>query len=265
LTSLAGQPATMVSGTLPGISTWSGIIRVTGDVTIPSGATLTIQPGTHVLIDGDATAGSSAGSDLIIQNGGTISAIGTLALPINLTSSVANTRWGEINASGPSTWRFCLISHACHSPGGGHTGTGPVFRLGGANTSFTLEDSVVADNPGKTMTNSGSPNIAIRRSHLARGVMGPELDNATITLEDSNLTDMLPVYRESGGPDDEDCIYIHDSGGRPVNLRRIVLANCGDDALDCLGGELTVEDSIIRNAFDKGSSLLNNNVTMRRV
>ena len=75
---------------------------------------------------------------------------------------------------------------------------------------------------------------------------------------------MLPIYRERGGPDDEDCIYIHSSGGRPVNFRRTVLANCGDDALDLLAGDLTVEDCIIRNAFDKGVSALENNAVIRR-
>ncbi len=50
LTSLQGQSMTPLSGTLSGAGlTWSGIVHVTADVTVPTGSTLTIQPGTLVL------------------------------------------------------------------------------------------------------------------------------------------------------------------------------------------------------------------------
>jgi hypothetical protein len=56
LTDLTGQAQTNVSGTLTGgATTWSGIIHVTGNTTVPTGHTLTIQPGTLILIDGNPT------------------------------------------------------------------------------------------------------------------------------------------------------------------------------------------------------------------
>ncbi len=266
LTSLTGTPAmTNVSGTLPsGTTTWSGVMNVTGDVTVPATGTLNIAAGTHILMAGDATTGSTAGADLIVATGGTVNATGTLAQPISITGNAAANRWGEINVNGATTnWQFCLVSHAAHSPGGGHTGTGPCFRLSNGAV-WTFEDGVISDLPGKTLTNSGNTTMTMRRSHFARSVMGPETDGSAITIEDSNFTEMLPVYRESGAADDEDCIYIHDSGGRPVNLRRSVFSNSGDDGIDCLAGTLTVEDCIVRNIFDKGLSLLRNDATIRR-
>lgn len=266
LTSLGANPVgTTYSGTLPtGTTNWSGVVRVTGDLTVPAGATLEIAPGTHVLMTGTTGAGSTTGADLICTSGGSINAPGTLAQPISITASDAATRWGEINVGGSTTtWQYCLISRAAHSPGGGHTGTGPAFRLGNGAV-WTFDDGVVADLPGKILTNTGNTTMVMRRSQFARCVMGPETDGSGITIEDCNFSDMLPAYRESGAADDEDCIYIHDSGGRPVNLRRSVFNNCGDDAVDCLAGSLTVEDCIIRNAFDKGMSLLQNNITVRR-
>ncbi|MGI8604046.1 MAG: lamin tail domain-containing protein [Verrucomicrobiales bacterium] len=266
MTSLGNVVPTDVSGTLPlGATNWSGVVRLTADTTVPAGATLNIQPGTHILVAGTPFgSGGSAGVDLITQ--GTINALGTAAQPISMTCSNPANRWGEISHSGAGTsmWRHCLISRACHSPGGGHTGTGPAFRLAGG-TSVTIEDSVVSDMPGKTLTNSGATTMTFRRSHFARCVMGPETDASAITIEDCNFSEMLPLYRESGAADDEDNIYIHNPGGRPVNIRRSVFANCGDDALDFLGGTITlIEDCIVRNAFDKGVSLLNNNATFRR-
>ncbi len=266
MTSLGtNPPGTTASGTLPaGTTNWSGVVRVTGDLTVPAGATLEIAPGTHVLMAGTSGAGDTGGADLICTGGGIINALGTAAQPISITASEASTRWGEVNVGGSTTlWQYCLVSRAAHSPGGGHTGTGPAFRLGNGAV-WTFEDGVISDLSGKILTNSGSTTLVMRRSQFARCVMGPEIDGSALTVEDSNFSDMLPIYRESGGPDDEDNLYIHDSGGRPVNLRRSVFYNCGDDAVDCLSGSLSIEDCIIRNAFDKGLSLLNNNVTVRR-
>lgn len=265
LTSLGAAAGTTVSGALPaGTTNWSGVVRVTGDVTVPAGATLNIAAGTHILMTGTTGAGSTSGSDIIVNSTGTIHATGTAAEPISITSSEPAARWGEINVAGSTTsWSFCLISHGGHSPGGGHTGTGPCFRLTNGAV-WTFDDGVVADVPGKTLTNSGNTTMTMRRSQFARCVMGPETDGSGITIEDCNFTDMLPAFRESGSADDEDNIYIHNSGGRPVNLRRSVFGNAGDDGIDCLGGSLTVEDCIIRNIFDKGVSLLQNNITIRR-
>ena len=266
IASLTPTPTmTNVSGSLPaGTTTWSGVMNVTGDVTVPAGSTLNIAAGTHILMAGDATVGSTAGADLIVATGGTVNAIGTASLPISITANAAANRWGEINVNGSTTnWQYCLVSRAAHSPGGGHTGTGPAFRLSNGAV-WTFEDGAITDLPGKTLTNTGNTTMTMRRSHFARCVMGPETDGSGITIEDCNFSEMLAVYRESGAPDDEDNIYIHDSGGRPVNLRRSVFANCGDDAIDLLGGTITVEDCIVRDAFDKGISLLNNNITVRR-
>ncbi len=266
ISSLGANPAsTSFSGALPaGTTNWSGVVRVTGDLTVPAGATLEMAPGTHVLLTGTGGAGDTGGTDIICTGGGIINALGTLAQPISITASEATTRWGEVNTGGSTTtWNYCLVSHAAHSPGGGHTDTGPAFRLSNGAV-WTFDDGVIADLPGKTLTNTGNTTMIMRRSQFARCVMGPETDGSAITIEDCNFDGMLPAYRESGTPDDEDNIYISDSGGRPVMLRRSVFANCSDDAVDLLGGSLTIEDCIVRNAFDKGISLLNNNITVRR-
>ena len=264
ITSLGLMPAmTTKTGTLPGSETWSGVINVTDDVTVPPGAVLTISPGTHVLMNGTAFgSGGSGGADLIVN--GALSVPGTQGSPVSITCANPANRWGEINfnSATPGSLQFCHISRAGHSPAGGHTNTGPILRLAG--TTLTVEDSILSDSPGKTMVNSGNANVVIRRSNFARCVMGPELDGSAINIQDSLIADMLAANRESGSPDDEDSIYIHDSGGRPVLIQRCVFANCGDDNIDLLGGSVTVEDSIVRNAFDKGISALSNNVTLLR-
>lgn len=272
ITSAGAAPVmTNVSGPLPaGTTTWSGIMNVTGDVTVPAGATLNIQPGTIVLMAGTAyvqgtAAVDTSGADLIVN--GTLSAAGTLASPISICCSSAANRWGEINfgTATPSTLQYCLLSRSGHSPfRGSHVSGsgGAMLMLNG--TTLTLDDCVLADGVGKTLANAGNANLTIRRTNIARFTMGPEIGGTTLLLEDSNINSMLAANRERGAQDDEDCLYIHDSGGRPVTLSRSVLAQCDDDALDLLAGNLTVTDCILRNAFDKGASMLQNNITMRR-
>ena len=265
LTSLNGVAQTNVSGNLAGVNTWSGIVHVTGDVTVPVGASLTIAPGTHVLVDGTSTAGDTTGKKITIN--GTLTAPGTLASPISITSFDPNSRWGQIviNDAQPTAMDYCLITRAAHAPTVGHTNKGPVFSITGSNV--TLRDCVIGESPGKAMFTSGTTDITIQRSLITHTVTGPELQDGTSLLcEDTNIQEILPTYRESNNlvPDDEDCLYVHNASGRSIIVRRCVFARCGDDVIDCLAGPITIEDSILRQGWDKGVSLLNNNLTISR-
>lgn len=266
-TTLGSNPATTnVSGALPaGTTTWSGVMRVTGDVTVPTGSTLNIDPGTIVLVDGTTAAGDTTGRRIIVN--GALNSNGSSASPVQITSSVPAARWGQISFSNaqPSTLNYTLLTRAGHSPGVGHTGRGPMLRL--STASVTLNDSVIADGPAKAMYSSGNCNIALNRTLITRMITGPELENgASFLAEDSNIQLILPDYRESNAsaPDDEDCLYIHNDSGRPVTVRRCAFVRCGDDVFDCLGGPITVEDSVLREGWDKGMSLLNNDLTIVR-
>lgn len=266
IASLGETPASStVSGILAADTTWQGVVRVTGDVTVPAGRTLTIAPGTHVLLAGTSGAGSTSGADLIIQ--GTLALNGTAAEPVSLTAASADSRWGEIFLSSGATAqaRHAFITRGAHSTGRGHTGTGPILRLSGA--ALTMEDCVVSDFPGKAIFTSGTSSVTLRRCHLARMVTGPETgDGCAVLIEDSHLTDALPIYREAANarPDDEDTLYLHNGAGRSVVVRGTVLARAGDDVIDCLGGPVVIENCIIRDGWDKGISLLNNDLSLSR-
>ena len=269
LTSLAGQPLTTASGTLSGGSTiWSGTVHLTGDVTIPAGHTLTIQPGTLILIDGDATPESTTGSDLIVQ--GSLSALGTEAQPITFTAFTENAPWGQIlfDNSQPANFSYCNIHRAGHSPRGGHTGHGRVLRILGSTVTF--DNCNLTDNRGKvgeTNSQGGSNSeMTFRECHWSRSVMGIETFNTQVLMEDSYITDMLGQYREDGVTDDNDAIYLHDAAsGQSLVLRRLVVANCEDDGIDTLDAEnLIVDECISRGITDKGMSLQGGSATVTR-
>ncbi|HQE93847.1 MAG TPA: carboxypeptidase regulatory-like domain-containing protein [Anaerolineae bacterium] len=113
------------SGTLAGSETWqSTFVHVlTGDVTVPGGATLTLQPGAIVKF------GAKLG--LTIQAGAQLLAQGTAAQPIVLTSLRDDTVGGDTNRDGSTTtpsagdWRWinmdgqATLDHVVVAYGGG--------------------------------------------------------------------------------------------------------------------------------------------------
>ncbi|MGD8787607.1 MAG: CotH kinase family protein, partial [Phycisphaerales bacterium] len=252
LVDLSDEPITAVSGALGGNSTvWDGIVRVTDDLLVPSGHTLTIQPGTLVLLDG--VDSGSGGTDIDVL--GVIESLGTAAAPVTFTAFNPAEAWGEIHHddSEPSIYQYTNFTLGGNSPGGGHTGSGPVIRPEGSDVTF--EYVSVTDNAGKVMQASGS-DLTFRNCHLARSVMGPEIDNTALLMEGTWITEMH-------GPDDNDGIYIHSqSAGQDVTLRGGVIADTDDDGLDTLVSTVSVEDYIIRDCFDKGVSVYDDEVSL---
>ena len=83
-----------LSGTISANETWRGwnVYRVTGNLTIASGATLNINPGAIVKFD--------AGVSLTVNSGGTLNAVGTRAQPIVFTSVKDDEHGGDTNGDG---------------------------------------------------------------------------------------------------------------------------------------------------------------------
>ncbi len=258
LTDLTGTPVTIVSGTLSdpsGTDTWSGVVHITGDVLVPDGHLLSIEPGTLIRIDG--VASGSGGTDIDVQ--GEIQSLGTEDRPITFTAYNATQAWGEIhhNDADASLYRYTNITLAGHAPGGGHTGSGPAVRVEGSNIVF--EYTNITDNVGKVMQSTSGSDLTFRDSILARSVMGPEIDNTALLFEDSWIT-------ENHGPNDNDGIYIHSqSAGQDCTLRGGVIADMHDDGLDTLWATVLVEDFIFRDMADKGVSVYGGEVTLSNV
>ena len=104
LTACLDQPPTpqprdyegnLVTGTLTENTTWysDSIYTLRGRVVVPSGVTLTIQPG--VVVKGEAGNGSMA-SALLIARGGKIDAVGTPNAPIIFTSAADRLQPGQL-------------------------------------------------------------------------------------------------------------------------------------------------------------------------
>ncbi|MCP4623117.1 MAG: right-handed parallel beta-helix repeat-containing protein, partial [bacterium] len=114
--------AQTMSGTLASDETWSGIVTLTGDVTVPVGVTLTINSGTEVVFPAgsdDTSGGEETGLTELIVNG-SLSAVGEEGNEIVFRSSSgtpAKGDWGGIRAAwgiGAETFniQYCNISYA---------------------------------------------------------------------------------------------------------------------------------------------------------
>lgn len=95
-------------------TTWEGTVLVSGDVRVTAGATLTIAPGTHVIMDADSTfeIGWNA-------NAATIKAEGTAAQPIRFCGKEAEPGyWGSLIV-GTNVTSDSVLSHVLVADGGG--------------------------------------------------------------------------------------------------------------------------------------------------
>ena len=87
----------MHAGTLQGNETWHGsfVHRVTNNLVVPNGLTLTILPGAIVKFD--------PGVGLQVLGGGRLAAKGTVAQPIVFTSILDDSVGGDTNGDGSQT------------------------------------------------------------------------------------------------------------------------------------------------------------------
>lgn len=105
------QAQTVISGPNIMTSTWSPAgspYIVTADCTVPSGQTLTIQPGTTVWM----------GSGTSLTGNGIISAVGTAAQPITFQPPVSSQMWNTIiinNTLGTNQFKHCEFMNATNA------------------------------------------------------------------------------------------------------------------------------------------------------
>ena len=262
LRDVSGDDVTSVAGVLTGEeTTWAGVIRVTGTVTVPENHVLTVASNTLVLIDG-VTSGTS-GPGLVAD--GVIDCQGTAEHPVVITCADVNANWGQIrhHAGQPSTYRHTHITRGGRAPGEGHTGRAPVVRLSGATAHFI--DCVLSDfrSPdgtaiGKTMQSSGGSEVLFDGCILARSRMGPELSGTAVLCTNTYFMDMR-------GPDDDDAIYIHSQqAGQTATLENCVVYGMDDDGIDTLGADIDIRGCLARDVFDKGMSINNGEARVSR-
>jgi hypothetical protein len=273
---LASPSFRQMVGTLVGPSlSWGPdeTIRVTGNVTVPYGETLVIQPGTLVMVD---TTGPTDNGTLITVDG-EIRALGTADRPIHFFSEMGAAAMFLTQSGGPSNpnawqgihhrneglaiYRHVFLTGAGNGDPVAHPRP-PVLRFE-HGTELQMESGVLVDNCGLVISGPDGGTFTIRDTLLQRTGIGAEFGNfSNILVEDTWFT--------SGGWGpaafslDGDGLNLHGGDTHPV-VRRCVFADGGDDGLDHSDATFTVEDTIFHDVNDKAMSMTDGFATVTNV
>ncbi len=265
-----------LSGTLSGGNLiWEpadGVIHLTGNVTVPAGQTLTILPGTLIMVD----PGPNGTGTTINSVNSTIQALGVSTAPIYFfpttgaaamvlpqTGSEGSgnghnnpSAWGgfELAGVGSMAWSYVFMTGAGNGVVSGHPRP-TVIRLADSH-SFSATDSVLADSPGKILYGNGSGIYLFQRCLFARNGIGGEFIGVgyTLTMEDTWMTRIGRAPINAANRLDGDILHIDQLSN--THLRRCILTDGGDDVIDHSSGATpNIADSIIYDANDKVLSI----------
>ncbi|MFN8626155.1 MAG: RHS repeat-associated core domain-containing protein [Candidatus Binatia bacterium] len=166
------------SGILVGNERWRGtfVHRVTGDVTVPSGTTLTIDAGAVVKFD--------AYKGIVVQPGGHLVALGSVAERIVFTSIRDDTAGGDTNGDGNTSepeagdWRWIYVDAA------EATFDHVELRYGGGTSSGNWDQTgMIRTNGAATLTVTSS----LLRDTFFDGILAW---GGTVTIENAIFTDI---------------------------------------------------------------------------
>ena len=256
---LTNLPVTSMSGTLVGSNNWSGVIRLTGDVTVSAGASLTIRSNTLILING-ASSGTVA-TDIFV-NGGTIQSLGTETHPVTFTCYTAGQNWGQIRHTSalPSLYRHTSFTRGGRAAADGITTLGPLFVPNNSQITFescNLSDARAGTNAvGKVMT-AYTSTLGFTDCLLQRFGQGPEIHGGNVSFTNCYVMDIFNL-------DDADGIYLFNTTGPPLRIVDTVVAFGDDDGFDLLSGSALVQNCIIRDFCDKGISMSAGQISVNR-
>lgn len=243
------------------------------DTEIPAGKTLTIHPGTLIMVD---TTGSVENGTLITVNG-QIDAAGTLARPIHwfsergpramihtVSGSLSNVdAWRGIffYGNGSSTMKHWVLTGAGNGQVISHPRP-PIINLFGTHR-LVAEDGVYVDSTGMMFSSPGNGNYQLRRNLISRVGIGAEFLSSgnTLLVEDTWWTS---IGRGPSTPVryDGDALHVDGAGSNQM-IRGNIIADVGDDCIDHSNSTFTVEGSIIHDCNDKAISLTNGSMTLR--
>jgi RHS repeat-associated protein len=165
-----------------------------GDVTVASGATLTIDPGVVVKLNGQFRTLSIAG---------TLSAVGTSSAPITFTSYQDDSAGGDSNGDGtatsgaPGQWRMLAftgsgseLDHVIVRNGGsGFAYLDSAVSVSGTGASVSIDHSEITDNEEDGLYLYNRATATVTHSSLSNNGNGVMANQATVLIDQSTIDD----------------------------------------------------------------------------
>lgn len=241
---------TTVAGTLAGTTAWpdNSRIRVTGHISVPAGATLTVGAGTIVLLNPGVN----------ITNNGSVLINGTVDQPVVFMPQSRAQPWGGffmrtstglVNATGT----IFTGSGADPNGGAGHRSEQCLFLVD-STPRITLTDCAAVYLAGQLghAYNGGTFNFT--RFLLQRATTGGEYTGASFTVNDSAFIE-FPDDSVNFVDGDNDALYFVSGSHTFTNT---LIGWTKDDGIDSGGsgyGPLTYQSCWFESTFHEGNSL----------
>ena len=144
-------PTLTVSGNLPGSNTWSGVVYVEDDVSLPNDASLTIEPGTRIVVNVDAYVDLGG-----VASDPTVTINGTEQEPVIICGIEPTPGYWRGLHLGPSVTTNSEIHHL------------RVFDGGGNGPAVVIESAVLVDE----LRVVGSADLGLRASKFGANSSG---------------------------------------------------------------------------------------------
>ncbi|MEX2188999.1 MAG: lamin tail domain-containing protein [Pirellulales bacterium] len=241
-------PVQTHSGTLAGNTVWDNTTehRITGNLTIPAGSTLTIQPGTRVMLGGAV--------NILVD--GAIATNGTAADPVAFNAINPAQDWGGIEirgaaASGDFAYTFFTQGGADTSRTYGHSNSQPLLRANSGT--IDCSNCFVINNTGKGFGAQSNARINFDQGVISHSDTGGQVDNTVMQITNSWIKD-LPNDSPGFLDDDSDGQYFHGvhSSGEPSLVQNSYIIDTKDDCLDHNGARLNVISSWLEGCTHEG-------------
>lgn len=256
------RPIRELSGSLEGEALQWGAgqdVRLSADVIVPAGATLSIAAGARVRV--------GAGVRLHVQ--GRIEAAGTADAPILIAGDTA-APWSELTLDGAGPH---ALDHVWLTGGGsdgsrvfGHSSSQPVVRVWQGAT-LVMRGGGVVDSPGKAF-GTQQARVTLQDVLVTRCDTGGEFDESHVTIERSHFVE-LPDGDGQVEDDDNDGVYlvgvfVEDGVELESVIRDSVFRFGEDDGIDHNDARVLVERVWIEGFHHEGVAASNGRrVTVR--
>lgn len=244
----AAYPVQTHSGTLSGNTVWDNTAEhhITGNLTIPAGSSLTIMPGTRVMLD----------SEVNVQVDGAITSNGTAADPVMFNAIDPANDWGGIEirtASATGDFAYTFFTQGGDDPTRGfeHSDSQPLLKAVGGT--IDCDNCFIINNTGKGLGATTNARINFDWSVISHSDTGGQVNNTVLKITNSWIKD-LPNDDGVFANDDNDGQYFlgfHNSG-EPSLVQNSYIIDTKDDCLDHNGARLNIISSWLEGCTHEG-------------
>lgn len=239
------------TGTIATNEVWSNTLihHITADVTIPNGATLTIEPGSWVVIAPEV--------NIVVE--GNLQVNGTIAEP-SVFCSASSSSWGGILVNnGSAMFTYCFFNNGGgdYTQTFGHSNSQPVIRSNSSDVQ--LNHCFVFDCEGKAMAADGG-NLVFKNGGVSRCDSGGEFSNSKVTVKNTHVLE-IPDGDGILEDDDNDGFYFSGTNPQlhPYQVDSCVFMVGEDDGIDHNGSILEVTNCWVQGFANEGIAASNTN------